>query len=371
MNETNTEYSRLPLPDAQAQAHSAALVAQIAARIEKQGVISFTDFMQAALYTPGLGYYMAGATRFGRDGDFITAPGLSPLFGRCVARQCQQWLAALRGGDVLELGPGSGELAVSVLLALHAQKQCPAHYYLLELSAPLRAQQQQLLSERLPAELLARCVWLETLPSHFCGVVLANEVLDAMPVTLFECTAQGVRERGVTRAAQQFAWQHLPQENTLLTELIAPLQLPLGYQSEINLWLPAWFNSLAQCVEQGAMLLIDYGYSQAHYYHPERDSGSLQCHYRHRAHSDPFFYPGLQDITAHVNFEWAALCAQRAGFTNIFFTSQAKFLINNGILQLADTTDPVLAAQVRQLIMPSGMGDKFHVLALSRGIEFN
>ena len=345
------------------------------------GALSFARYMELALYAPGLGYYSAGSQKFGVQGDFITAPEISPLFARCLARQCRQVLNALGGGAILEFGAGSGVLAVELLLELERLDSLPSAYFILELSAELRARQQCLLSQR-AAHLLDRIRWLESLPAGgLRGVVLANEVLDAMPVQLFVRSAGALKERCVACEDQGFIWRDVP-AGAPLTQAVAALQaalpasLPDGYCSEINPALPGWITSLAATLEQGVALLIDYGYPRREYYLPERSAGTLMCHYRHRVHADPLILTGLQDITAHVDFTALAAAGSAAGLTIAGYTTQAHFLLGSGLPELAAASDPQdLAAhlavtdQIKTLTLPGAMGERFKVLALARGLE--
>lgn len=347
---------------------------------EAGGALSFSRYMELALYAPGLGYYSAGSHKFGAQGDFITAPETSPLFARCLARQCQQVLAALGGGAILEFGAGSGVLAVELLLELERLDCLPSAYFILELSAELRARQQCLLSQR-AAHLLDRIHWLESLPAlGLRGVVLANEVLDAMPVQLFVRSGGAINERCVTSEEQGFVWRDVP-AGAPLAQAVATLQtalpepLPDGYCSEINPALPGWVTSLAATLEQGVALLIDYGYPHREYYLPERSAGTLMCHYRHRVHADPLILTGLQDITAHVDFTAVAATGLAAGLDIAGYTTQAHFLLGSGLPELAAASDPQdLAAhlavtdQIKTLTLPGAMGERFKVLALARGL---
>ncbi len=362
-------------------AHSEKLIAIIhAAIVEQGGWMSFERYMQMALYTPGLGYYSGSLEKFGEAGDFITAPEMGDLFGRCMAGQVQQVLAELGAGDILEFGAGSGALAASILNELAQQQALPDCYYILELSAELRQRQQQTLAAR-AGDYLGRVKWLDTLPENFRGMVIANEVLDAMPVTLFEADQQGdISELGVvineTDTGAPFLFQrgvaseHL-QSSVRLLDLT--LDVPV-YRSEISFQARGWIHSLAEMLEQGVILLVDYGFSEAEYYHPDRSMGTLMCHYQHRAHDDPFYLPGLQDITAHVDFSAIARAAHAAGLVLEGYATQGGFLLSAGLLdniQLDATARQQLqlAQQVKKLTMPHEMGELFKVLALSRGFE--
>ena len=369
----------LPLPSAQAQAHSLALVELIRrAMHDAGGHLDFARFMQLALYAPGLGYYSAGLNKFGACGDFITAPELGSLFARCLARQCAPLLQELGTADVLEVGAGSGALAADLLLELEFLKQLPRTYYILELSADLRQRQAQRLAQQVP-HLAARVQWLDTLPAPgLRAIVVANEVLDAMPVQRFRIE-NGVAQRlDVAWENGAFVWRPVPAETTLNQVLTMRLDLaavPDGYISEINLQAEAWIRSLAAVLAQGAIILVDYGYGRAEYYHPQRSAGTLQCHYRHRVHDNPLVLAGLQDITSHVEFTAIAEAATDAGLALLGYTSQAAFLAANGITQLADTSqqpDPrrqiTLMQEIKKLTLPQEMGELFKVMALGRGM---
>lgn len=370
----------LPPPGAEAEAHSARLRELIVAEIAAAGgAISFARFMELALYAPGLGYYSAGAQKFGAAGDFITAPELSPLFARCVARQCAQVLRGLGQGDVLEAGAGSGALAADILAALAELDSLPEHYFILELSADLRERQQRLLRERAP-QWWSRVVWLERLPAApFRGVVLANELLDALPVHLFTFTEAGPEELLVGETGGTLQWRTAPLSDPRLRARIDAIRqegeedLPAGYTSEINLAAEAWLSSMADVVEMGAILLIDYGFPRREYYHPQRTGGTLMCHYRHRAHGDPLILPGLQDITAHVDFTALAEAALEVDLTVAGYTTQGAFLLATGIteqLAAVEAEEQLRRAQeVKKLTLPHEMGELFKVMALTRGLD--
>lgn len=367
----------LPPPAAEAAAHSAALSRHICKEISAAGgAISFARYMELALYAPGLGYYSAGARKFGADGDFVTAPELSSLFSRCVARHCSGLLTALGGGEVLEFGAGSGVMVADILLELERLQTLPSRYAILEVSADLRERQRQTLAARVP-HLLARVQWLDALPENFVGVALANEVLDAMPVHRFRWRDGEVYELGVRWSGEAFAWCELPVCTPRLTarvqELAAANTWPEGYESEVNLAAEDWLHSLAGVLERGAAVLFDYGFPRHEYYHPQRSGGTLMCHYRHRSHPDPLILTGLQDITAHVDFTAMAAAATDVGLDVLGFTNQANYLIGSGLLELAQEAGDVrgqleVAAQVKRLMLPGEMGELFKVLALGRGV---
>jgi SAM-dependent MidA family methyltransferase len=366
-------HADLPPPDADALAHSQALARLIRAEIAAAGGwISFARYMELALYAPGLGYYSAGAGKFGPTGDFVTAPEMTPLFGRALARQAAQVLAAT-GGDILELGPGSGRLAVDLLRALEGLGQLPDRYRLLEVSADLRARQRALFAAEAP-ELLPRLVWLDQLPERHAGLVLGNEVLDALPVHLVHWTGAGALERGVAVDGETFAWADRPIADAGLRETVA--RLPAAgpdYVSEVCPAAAALVASLAAMLERGALLFLDYGFPRAEYYHPQRAAGTLMCHYRHRAHADPFSLPGLTDLTAHVDFTAVAEAGVAAGLELLGYAGQAQFLMNCGLLDLLGGIGPgtpdyfKAAAAAQKLLQPSEMGELFKVIALGRG----
>ena len=362
----------LPAPGTDAARHSAALTDSIRRDIAAQGGwISFARFMELALYSPGLGYYAAGAHKFGAAGDFITAPELSPLFGRTLARQVAG-IIDYSAPHVLELGAGSGRLAVDMLAELERMGDLPESYTILEVSADLRARQQALILESMP-QLLDRMRWLDELPERFSGAILANEVLDALPVHLLHWRDSAITERGVGDDGHGFIWQERAISAPVLLHAAQQIAVPDDYVSEIGLAARGLVNSLAQRLEQGAMLFIDYGFGAREFYHPQRRSGTLMCHYRHHAHDDPFFLPGLQDITAHVNFTDIAECGIDAGMELLGYTSQAFFLINSGITELIRETSPEnirdylpLSAQLQKLTSPAEMGELFKVIALGK-----
>jgi SAM-dependent MidA family methyltransferase len=342
------------------------------------GWISFARYMDEALYAPGLGYYSAGARKLGAGGDFTTAPELSSLFGGCVARQCEQVLRSLGGGDVLELGAGSGRLAFDVLQAL-AQADClPQRYLILEVSADLRQRQQALLAT-LPAALAGRVQWLDAPPAQgLRGVLLANEVLDALPCDCFALGPDGqVIERGVALdAAGALVWQLRPAPALLAAEVQrlqsqrSPPMEP-GYASELCLRAGPWIATVTAQLQAGVALFIDYGLPRATYYQPARDGGTLRCHWRQRAHDDPLVLPGLQDITAWVDFTRVAEAADDGGLQVLGFTTQMGFLLGTGIESLIAAAPEGVArtrllTQARELLMPEAMGESFKVIALGR-----
>jgi SAM-dependent MidA family methyltransferase len=362
--------SDLPRPDPDELAASRRLLDRIAAELAARGNwISFARFMQRALYEPGLGYYAASADPIGAQGDFVTAPELSPLFARCLARPLAEWLEP--GDEVLEFGAGTGALAATLIPALAELGRGDAPYLILETSAALRARQRERVGT------LAR--WIEELPRGFRGVMLANEVLDAMPVHALAWTQAGIAERGVCANEGELAWCERPAQGEVLAaargiEVALP---PSGrYESELGLAGRAWMRSVAESLERGRLIVIDYGFPRREYYHPQRSTGTLMCHYRHRAHSDPFYLPGLQDITAHVDFSALAEAARDSGLDVLGYASQAQFLVNCGITDELARTDPTdtrryapLASAANRLLSPAEMGELFKVLVVGRGVS--
>lgn len=367
--------SSLPPPDPTALAHSQSLSALIRSEIEAMsGSISFARYMHLALYAPGLGYYSGGAQKFGGAGDFVTAPEISPLFARTLARQASEILRMTQG-SILELGAGTGRLAMELLLELQRLEQLPHRYQILEVSAQLRERQQAMLAEALSPELMQRVQWLDGLPDTFDGLMLANEVLDALPVHLIKTTESGICELQVTWADGKFTWLETALTQGPLFEQASKYFLPAGYTTEICLAAGGLIASLASCLRHGVALFIDYGFPRHEYYHAQRNQGTLMCHYRHHAHGDPFMYPGLQDITAHVDFTAAAEAGVANDLQLLGYTTQAQFLINCGITEVMGKVSPAdtaaylpLAAQAQKLLSPAEMGELFKVLALGKNI---
>jgi SAM-dependent MidA family methyltransferase len=367
----------LPLPDAAAQVHSERLQATIREVMATAGGrIDFARFMELALYAPGLGYYSAGSRKFGEAGDFVTAPELSTLFSRALARQCREVLARI-GGDILEFGAGSGVMAADILAELERLDALPEHYFILEISGDLRARQRETINQKVP-RLAARVVWLNALPEAFEGVVLGNEVLDAMPVHRF-CIRDGEpHELFVMWDGERFILDEEAPDAALyprLQALHSEFNLGEGYESEINLLAAEWVSGLGRWLKRGVALLIDYGFPRAEYYHPQRSGGTLMCHYRHRAHADALTLIGLQDITAHVDFTAVADAAVAAGLSVRGFANQANFLLGCGLTELLATQEGDAltrlrqSAEVKTLTLPAEMGELFKVIALSRGWE--
>ena len=368
----------LAIPSPQAQALSQQLSDLIQQKIKNVGGwINFADFMHMALYTPGLGYYSGGAQKFGMAGDFVTAPEISPLFAQTLALQAAQILVATQG-NILELGAGTGKLVVDLLLELQQLKQLPEHYFILEVSDHLRQIQRETCQANLPASLFEKIIWLETLPEKFSGLVLGNEVLDAIPVHILHKTQMGENkvgfcERGVAFEAG-FVWRDAALSDAKLAEHL-PDYLSIGYITEVNPAASALVSSLVEILETGVILLIDYGFGTAEYYHPQRNQGTLMCHYQHYAHDNPLINIGLQDITAHVDFTQIAHAGQAHGIRLAGYANQAQFLINCGILDILQQFSPQnsnyikLAAAAQKLLSPAEMGELFKVIALSKDFK--
>ncbi len=366
----------LPTPSADALAHSARVVAHIASSIVAAGGwISFADYMGAALYAPALGYYVSGTRKFGADGDFVTAPELTPLFGEALAAQIADVLARTPG-DIIELGPGTGRLAADLLAALAKGDVLPARYRLLEVSPELRARQHEHLQRNVPA-LMSRVEWIDVLPERWRGALIGNEVLDAIAPHVVVRRNSIWHERGVALDGQRLVSVDRPlAHGSLLDAARRCFPADGDYASEINPAAQALVSSLARRCEAGALILIDYGFPATEYYHSQRSTGTLMAHYRHRALADVLFLPGLADLTAHVDFSAIAQRGVVAGMTLAGFTSQARFLINCGVLDLlARIGDPSSAAYLRAtaavqtLLSPAEMGELFKVMALTRGID--
>ncbi|MBQ5942807.1 MULTISPECIES: class I SAM-dependent methyltransferase [unclassified Massilia] len=366
----------LPAPDRDALSASHSLQELIAVDIERQGgAIAFSRFMELALYAPRLGYYSGGASKLGAEGDFTTAPEITPLFGAALARVAGA-IIAQSAPDIIEFGAGTGKLARDVLAALAAQGVAVNSYTIIELSGELRARQQEALKD------LPQVRWLDAMPERFSGVVLANEVLDAMPVELVLNTAQGWRRQMVTIEDGAFAFVQQPLDAELQAQLARQIpdhdQRPEGYLTEIHPVSDGFMRSLAAMFEggKGAAILLDYGFPAHEYYLDQRMGGTLMCHYRHHAHPDPFYLPGLQDITAHVDFTAMALASQEAGLPVLAYMSQAAFLLGAGIGELLmehDPEDPLRylpqAKAVQKLVSPAEMGELFKVLVVGQGID--
>ena len=375
--------SSLPQPSADALAQSARLLETIEAELAAAGGwIPFARYMELALYAPGLGYYSGGARKFGPGGDFITAPELTPLFGQALAAQVEQVMRA-SAPELIEVGAGTGLLAADLLLELERRDCLPERYGILELSGELRERQFDTLAAKAP-HLAVRVQWLDALPERFAGAVVANEVLDVMPVHLVVSRAEGLFERGVAIAAdaagvRRLCWADVPAAGAV-AEGARALALPVPqsgeYVTELNLAGKAWVAAWAERLQAGALLLIDYGYPRAEYYLPSRSGGTLLCYYRHHAHGDPFLWPGLNDITAFVDFTAVAEAGFEAGLDVQGYTTQAQFLFNCGVLECLErrgareSADYIRAARaVQRLTAPQEMGELFKVIALARAID--
>jgi SAM-dependent MidA family methyltransferase len=378
----------LPEPSEDEVAHSARLADSIRGEIGASGPISFARFMERCLYAPGLGYYSAGRLKFGKDGDFVTAPELGPLFARCVARALAPALRAC-GEDAVwfELGGGSGAFARDALLALQALDALPRHYWLLEPSADLRERQRERLQAELPAALFARCAWLDRPPQHpWSGVLFANEVLDALPITRFTVQGGEVFEEHVdVNANGAFVRVDRPAD-ALVAGAVRHLQRRLGrefedgYRSEVLPQLPWWLEAVAGEQARGAVLFVDYGYVRREFYLPERRDGTLLCHYRHRAHDDPLILPGLQDITASIDFTALAEAGIAAGYEPVSYAFQSEFLIASGLdAAFAAAREKAgdeaaryaLAQQVKRLTLPGEMGERFQAMLFARDLDID
>jgi SAM-dependent MidA family methyltransferase len=372
-------HSSLPEADAASAAHSRRVAEFIRRKIDAAGgCIGFAEYMHHALYAPGLGYYAAGSTKFGAAGDFITAPEASRLFGAVVARQCAEMFTQLTAPRVLEIGAGSGRLAVDVLSKLAEIDALPSSYDIVEVSAELQ-QRQRLTVESTVPDLAGRVRWLDTLPHAYEGIILANEVLDALPVERFVVGENGVEQVCVNHDADGFSTVTRPAPAVLARAVGAIEQdlgapLPAGYTSEVCLALAPWVADVAKSLAAGAVLLFDYGVSRREYYAADRRSGWLRCHFRHRAHNDPLRLPGIQDITSWVDFSAAATAAAEQGLQVMGFVTQAQFMINGGLdAELGGMAEmPIdaqleLANEVKLLTLPGEMGERFKCIGLSRG----
>jgi len=378
--------STFPLPDEFSLKLSESLQDKIRLAImESGGSISFEQYMQMALYEPGLGYYSAGSNKFGEQGDFVTAPEISPLFSYCLARQCQQVLSEISFSSIFELGPGTGTMAIDIMRELERNNALPEIYYMLEPSADLRHRQQINIKSTIP-HLEERFVWIDHLPEEkIKGIILANEVIDAMPVNRIVIDSE-VEEYAVacdSGANDQirFQWVKRGIDQKLKSDVQDMLgmlreSLPTPYVTEINCNIKPWLNSLNDILDEGLILISDYGYPRREYFHPQRDAGTLICHYRHHAHDDPFLYPGLQDITASVDFTTIAEAAVDVGLHVSGFTTQAHFLIACGLdlfVSEFETGDVVerskMTHQVSKLTMPGEMGEKFKFIGLTKKLE--
>jgi len=373
----------LPKPEESALAQSKALTRCIQQEIAKNdGVISFAAFMELSLYHPTLGYYNANTFTLGEKGDFTTAPEISPLFAQCFAKQIQQIFPHLDAKNILELGAGTGQFAVDLLQALKGLNCLPEFYYIYEISMGLRKKQQEYLRSACP-DYFSRIVWLDHLPTHFIGCIIANEVLDALPTNCFRIENHEVMERCVKWENNTFTWEtrspFTPQFSHKVAEIRDLYHLSNGYESEINLQIQSFIKTLAKKIEQGIILFADYGYGQREYYHPERRQGTLTCFYQHKRHNNPLILPGLQDITAHVDFTNIIENAANFGCQLEGYTSQAAFLLACGLMELAAKQEKKLSSldeiklhhAIKLLTLPTEMGERIKIMALSKGLNKN
>lgn len=373
----------LPAPDPESAAHSALVREHIAGTIDRAGgTISFAEYMHQALYAPALGYYNAGTMKFGREGDFVTAPEVSALFGRVLARQCAGALGEIDGASILELGAGSGKLALDVMNKLAELDALPDEYLILEVSAELRDRQAGLLGRQLP-ELLDRVRWIADWPSDFRGIVIANEVADALPVERFAIRPGGVMQLCVGRDRENFQTTERPAPDYLVTaveeiERSIGRKLPVGYVSDVCCAIPGWIAGLAAALLEGIVFLFDYGVSRREYYAEDRSGGWLRCHFRQFAHNNPLILPGIQDITSWVDFTAIASASVAAGLDILGYTPQAQFLIAGGLqeeisgfTELGTGARLRMAGEVKLLTLPGEMGEHFKCIGLGRGVALS
>jgi len=370
---------KLPAPDPIAQQHSEQLLTLIKQKIvDAGGKISFAQYMHYCLYSPGLGYYSAGSHKIGEKGDFTTSPEISSLFSRTLVQHIQDVFKQITQRHILEFGAGSGKMAVDILTELESKQSLPDAYYIIEASADLRLRQEESIHLNIP-HLKERVIWLDTLPEHFSGVILANEVCDAMPVHCLRFTEDKITERYVEISESKLQWVDDELSQPSLIKAAGDIRSLIGdseYHTEVNLASTAWLASLAERLEKGAVFIIDYGHPMATYYHPQRDKGTLMCYFQHQGHDNPFILQGLQDITAHVDFTSLAQTALDNDLDVEGFQSQADFLLAGGIIELSPTdknTDELghlkHASEIKRLTLPSEMGESFKVLSLSRNLK--
>lgn len=374
--------THLPQLQNEAQTHTKSVLNMLLTRIQSEGPLSFADYMQTVLYEPGFGYYAAGSEKFGAAGDFVTAPEISPIFAQCLARQFLCIAANIPHASILEFGAGSGQLACDILLTLQQEKALPEFYYIVEVSPDLIQRQQHKLQHHLP-EYFDHIIWCSSLPENFEGMMLANEVLDAMPVHLIQWKEGELTERAIDSHNDQIRPIQTLITHPTLKKTCENLQSEYAidtddYETEINLCITPWLEQIANSLKRGVVIIIDYGFVGQEYYHPARNRGTLMCHFQHRAHSDPLFAPGLQDITAHVDFTAVAIAAQSVGLNVSGFTAQAYFLINTGIMdrfqmimnEEANSAELLKhAADIKKLTLPHEMGELFKVMALSKNYD--
>ena len=372
----------LPEPGEPALAHSYAMHEYLTEYIaSNNGFITFADYMQQVLYAPALGYYVVGTHKIGEAGDFITAPEISSVFSHCIANAIKPVLRQLPNPVIYEFGAGRGTMAADIIKHLIAENVDIASYCIIEVSADLAERQYQYLARKIP-DFINRVVWLTELPDQIQGVILANEVLDAMPVTLFRKTNDAAKELGVSLMQDELVLVQSEQENTRLVERVREIEtdtgqtLENGYTSEVNFVADDWLRELHGFIDKAALLLIDYGYPRREYYHAQRHLGTLMCHYQHHAHTDPFFYPGIQDITSHVDFTAIANAATGCGFQLDGYTTQAHFLLENNFQSILESMSDgtpesmvILSREVQKLVMPHEMGELFKVIGFSKNLE--
>jgi SAM-dependent MidA family methyltransferase len=372
-----------PAPDADEEAHSNALVALIRNEIAARGPMPFSRYMELCLYAPGLGYYSAGKTKFGPAGDFVTAPELGDLFARAVAGTLAPTLAELGpDADFVELGGGSGRFAATALLELSKRNAVPRRYRLLEPSADLRERQREHVIASLPDALAARVEWIERPPqAPWNGVLFANEVIDALPTTRFAMHEGEVYEECIVVRDGALAREDRPADALVgaavrHVERYLGAAIPEGYRSEILPQLPYWLAAVIGTLERGVVLLVDYGYPRSEYYLPERSDGTLVCHFRHRAHADPLHRPGLEDITAFVDFTAVAEAGVNTGFELVGYAPQGQFLLSSGLPALLEETGSLdeaarmrVIGEAKRLTLPGEMGERFQAIAFARGVD--
>ncbi len=368
MSSQETQFS------AEAQAIHTQLMTLISQKIKANNQpISFADYMQMALYAPSLGYYQNGLQKFGAEGDFITAPEMGDLFA-CGLVNALLSVEPKLSKNLLEIGAGTGQLAADILSLLDEKNAVPDFYYILEPSASLQSQQYQTLQKQVP-KLLDKVVWLSQLSENFSGVIFANEVIDAIPCERIQKDQQGWMQLGVSIRDKKLEWANIQQvDNKVLPPILLGDEYLQGYTTEIRPLVEGWISGLANCLAEGIIFLFDYGYSQSDYYHPQRDKGTLKCFSRHQAHNQALELSGLQDITAHVDFTDVAMAAVKAGLTVEGFTTQAGFLLENGILdraklsfnQQGSAESYLVSQQIQKLTTPGQMGEVIKVIALSK-----
>ena len=371
----------LPAPTSALHAQSDALCRLIRKEIDQADSIAFSRFMMLALYEPTWGYYTAGLKKFGKTGDFITAPEISPLFSQCVGRQCQEIFTHLESCDILEIGAGTGKMAIDLLLFLEQQRCLPSHYKIFEISPTLKQRQQARLRHHIP-HLFPLIQWVDDWPTKpITGVILANEVVDALPVDQFVWQGDAIYEKRVSYKDDRFCYHLSPLKDERLFNQLSQLKktyFPTAhrYQSEMCPQLAEWVTKLSLALAQGVAFIMDYGYCAKDYYHVDNVNGTLRCYYQHRVHADPLTRIGLQDITASVDFTRLAHAAVKADLNVVGYTSQAAFLLNNDLLPLVEKCYDELSSldvnrHVHLLTSPSEMGELVKVMSLTRNCDFS